>query len=214
MAEKGDIDLIITLDDGSVVKGLAVAEKRSEQSADKIEGNISDGLRRGFRVAATAAAAAFTAAAAAAAVVFSKGIDAAKIQEDAVSQLNQSLKSAGTFTEEASLSLQRYAATIEDTTRLGDEFVIQQLALARGFARSNEEAERLVGAAIELSAFTGGDLRQSVINIGKTFNGLVGELGETVGSVRTLTKEQLQSGAAIDLGQHHPGQCRQGHRHF
>lgn len=130
-----------------------------------------------------------------------RGLDAitqaASVQEDAINQLNTSLRLAGTFSLAASESIQQFAAEIERTTRFGDELVIQQVALARNFARTNEEAIELTRTAIDLSEATGISLDSAVRNLGKTFSGLVGELGELVPQVRGLTTEQLQAGEAV-----------------
>ena len=199
MANEGDIQLIITLEDGQVTKALGTIEKKSQKTADNVEEDFSEGFKRAAKGFAVAAAAAFAAVTAAAAVVGKRSVEAASRQQDAINQLNQALVASGTFTEQASQSLQDYAAQIERTTTLGDELVLEQLALARTFARSNEEARDLVDAAIELSAATGTELRSAVVNLGKSFSGLTGELGESVAEIRTLTAEELKNGAAIDL---------------
>lgn len=126
-------------------------------------------------------------------------IQAAQRQEDAINSLNNSLRAAGTFSEGASKGIQDFATAIQATTTLGDEAVLEQVALARNFTRTNEEATKLTEAAIELSAATGISLDSAVKNLGKTFGGLTGELGESVPALRNLTKEQLQAGEAIDF---------------
>jgi hypothetical protein len=72
-------------------------------------------------------------------------------------------------------------------------------ALARNFTKTNEEAEKLTEAAIQLSAATGKGLEESVQQLGKTMSGMTGKLAETIPAVRELTAEQLKHGAAIDL---------------
>lgn len=57
----------------------------------------------------------------------------------------------------------------------------------------------MVQAAIDLSAATGLSLEGSIKNLGKTFAGLTGELGESIPALRSLTAEQLKSGAAVQL---------------
>lgn len=195
------IDVKARLD--SVDSSLKRLENKAEITGNKVEKELGPGLasrlKSGFKTIAVAAAAAFAAIAAAAVVTAKKSIEAANRQEDAINQLNQSLKSASTFSKEASESLQAYASELQNTTTLGDELVLEQLALARTFARSNEEAQALVGAAVELSAATGTELRSAVVNLGKSFAGLTGELGESVAEIRGLTAEQLKAGGAIDL---------------
>jgi len=197
MAENGDIELVVTLDDGSVVRGLANAEDAAKKSARSIEGSYKQRIGRGFsflsgRVLALGAAIG-------AAFAGREILQAAQRQEDAINQLNTSLKSAGTFSEEASIGIQKFATAIQGATTLGDELILEQVALARNFTRTNDEAQRLTEAAVELSAATGISLDSAVKNLGKTFGGLTGELGESVPALRELTKEQLQAGEAINF---------------
>ena len=195
------IEVLAKLD--NVDNSLKKIEDKAEKTGKEIDKDLGKGLGKkistGFKVGAAAIVASLAVIGAAAFKLRTAAIEAASVQEDAVNQLNQSLKSAGDFSLEASRSMQAYAASIEATTTIGDEAVINQLALARGFARTNEEAVKLVDAAIEMSAFTGNDLRSSVVNLGKSLGGLVGELGETVAETRDLTTEQLKAGGAIDL---------------
>lgn len=120
-------------------------------------------------------------------------------QQAAVEQLNQSLKNAGTFSKQASQDLQSFASALQATSTFGDEVILQNIALARNFTQTNEQAKQLTQAAVELSAATGKPLESSITNLGKTFAGLAGELGESVPALRDLTQEQLKAGAAIDL---------------
>lgn len=199
MANELVIDITARLE--RVEKALERVERQAKDTGEKVNRSLGDGLSKklasGFKALAAAAVAAF---AVDRILAFRSAIvAAASAQEDAVNQLNQSLISANTFTQAASKSLQDYAAQVEKTTTLSDEFVLQNLALARNFARSNEEARRLTDAAIELSAATGMSLDSAVKNLGKTFAGLTGELGESVVEIRNLTVEQLKAGDAIDL---------------
>jgi len=123
----------------------------------------------------------------------------ASAQQDAINQLNSALATAGTFSEQASQNFQDLASSLQRTSRFGDEVILQQAALARNFTRTNEEAERLVTVALDVSEATGITLDSAVRNLGRTLGGLTGELGEAVPIIRTLTQEQLRAGEAINL---------------
>ena len=73
------------------------------------------------------------------------------------------------------------------------------LSLAKSFGASNEQAKDLVTAAADLSAATGKTLEESVRQLGKTFGGFAGELGEVFPQLKELTSEALQSGEAIAI---------------
>lgn len=125
--------------------------------------------------------------------------EAASAQEDAIKQLNTALQLSGDFTEEASTNLQEFASNLQAASTIGDEVALTQLALAKSFGVTNDQAKDLVQAAADLSAATGISLDSAVRNLGKTFGGLTGELGEVVPALKGLTKEQLEAGGAIDF---------------
>lgn len=183
----------------SLVNGLSSAAN----SARTFVGRIRDGFRslresvfsvQGLIIGLGAA---FTGRALVGA--FNDVVTAASAQEDAINQLNQSLKAAGTFSAEASADFQDFAAELQANSTIGDEVSLSFLGLATSFGATNEQAKDLVQAAADLSAATGISLESAVRNLGKTFGGLTGELGEVVPALKNLTREQLQSGAAIDL---------------
>lgn len=191
------IEIEIILDDGEIKKGFAKVERDSEKSGKRAGDDFNKGFSRGLKALAAAAVAAGAAVAAAFGV--RRVVEAASAQEDAINLLNTSLRNAGTFSAEASKSFQEFASQIQATSRFGDEVVLQQAALARNFARSNDEAIELTRAAVDLSEATGITLDSAVRNLGKTFAGLTGELGESVPALRNLTAEQLKNGEAIAL---------------
>ena len=126
-------------------------------------------------------------------------VAAAKVQEAAVHSMNTQLALAGDDSKEASRDIQNFASALQETTAVGDETTLQMFALAKTFGQTNEETKRMVEAATELSAATGLALEGSIKNLGKTFAGLTGELGESIPALRELTAEELKSGKAIDL---------------
>ncbi len=193
----GDIELVITLDDGSIVRGIGKAEAAAKQSGKNIENSFQKNIGGGFSL--LSAQILSLGAAFAAAFAGRKVIAAAVESQNAINQLNQSLASAGTYSKAASDDMQAFAAQIQKTTTLGDDLVVQQLALARNFTKTNEDAKRLTQAAIELSAATGKDLDTSLTTLGKTLGGVAGRAAETIPSLKNLTKAQLESGAAIDI---------------
>lgn len=127
------------------------------------------------------------------------GVAAAQVQEDAINNLNKQLALNGNYSREASQDMQDFARELQKTTKIGDEQTLSMLALAATFGKSNEETKKLTQAAVELSAATGLSLEGSIKNLGKTYAGLTGELGESLPIIRTLTAEQLKNGEALDL---------------
>lgn len=128
-----------------------------------------------------------------------EGVQAAKVQEDAINDLNQQLALNGQFSAEASKDMQDYAKQLQSTTKFGDETILRMLSLASTFGKSREETKRLVEASTELAAATGMSLESAIKNLGKTYAGLTGELGESLPIIRTLTAEELKAGEAVNL---------------
>lgn len=189
------ITISLELEDGKLVQGFGRVEGQAQKAGQKAGDKFQASFGRGLGRLVAAAAAAGTAIGAA---LFSRqAIRAAAAQEEAINNLETSLRTAGTFSEEASEQFQNFARELQSITTIGDEVALGQLALARNFARSNEEAIELVRTAADLSAATGISLDSAVRNLGKTFSGLTGELGEAVPQVRGLTAEQLKAGEAV-----------------
>jgi hypothetical protein len=168
---------------------------KMDEEIEKTNRGSVQRLKEGFKKAAIAAA-----AIGAAIVAFvAKSVQAFRVQELAVNRLNNAMINAGDFTLEASKDMQKFASSLQDVSTFGDEVIIGQLAIAKTFGTTNEEAKKLVTAATRLSAATGMTLDSAVLNLGKSLGGLAGELGERVTDIRTLTAEELKAGAAIDL---------------
>ncbi len=130
---------------------------------------------------------------------FKSSINAAMESENAVNRLNQSLANAGRYSIAASQDMQKFAASLQQTTTLTDEAVMSSLALANNYARSNEEAKKLTQAAIDMAAATGVSAETAIRTLGASLNGMGASLGKVVPQVKGLTEEQLRAGAALDL---------------
>jgi hypothetical protein len=203
MAADEKIVIEIEFDDGTVRKGFIGVQKQAEVTSKKVNKGLkkqqssAKALGKDVLKLATAYLGFRTVVG-----IFRKLGDAigkAAEQQEAVVALNSSLALAGGFSEAASQSFQDLASRIQSVTKFGDELILSQAALARNFVKTNEEAEALIEAAVDLSAATGLTLDSAVKNLGKTFAGLTGELGESVPILRTLTAEQLKAGAAVEL---------------
>ena len=120
-------------------------------------------------------------------------------QENAINRLNIALASTGEYTDEASQSFQDLATELQRTTKYEDDAVLGAIALAKNFGITNEETEALTKAAVDLASATGTDLNTAVEQLGKTYSGTAGSLGKMVPELKTLTKEQLLNGEAIEV---------------
>lgn len=123
----------------------------------------------------------------------------AGVQESAVNRLNNQLALTGDFSTDASLEMQKFASELQKTTKFGDEVVLNQLALAKSFGATNDQAKQVVSAAADMAASLGIDLASATRNVAKTLGGYAGELGETIPALKGLTQAQLQAGEGINL---------------
>lgn len=184
--------LTIDVETSDAERNLRAFQTSAKQSADAVSGAFS-----ALKTVAGAAVAVF--AAKQVGDFFGAGIDAAVAQEKALASLSQQLKLTGEFSQKAVDDFAAFADQMEATTTFGDDVVLSQIAVAKSFGVTNEQAQKLVQGAIELSAATGQDLNASVQALGKTFSGVTGKLDEQIPALKGLTKEALAAGGAIDV---------------
>jgi hypothetical protein len=92
-------------------------------------------------------------------------------QEQAVAQLNSSLKSTGRYTPAASQALQDYASQLQAITTYGDEAIIEVESLLLTFKQIGGSVfPKAVEATLDLSTKMGGDLKGAVVQLGKALN--------------------------------------------
>jgi hypothetical protein len=194
MAQKPDVKLELIVEAKKAIAALEKFEKDAAGAVKRTEKSffqLSDSTKDLGKVLAGAFAAKkiFD--------FFAGGVEAANAQEKALALLSQQLKNTGDFSAEAVDDFKSFADTMEATTTFGDDLVLSQLAVAKSFGVSNEQAKDLVKAATELSAVTGDDLNTSVDKLGKTLAGTPGKLGKTIAGFDSLTEAELKAGGGI-----------------
>lgn len=181
------------------------AFKKGGDSAKGMFKELSDGASVGFGelvkgvTIANLASSAIVGVAQGIKAFVADSVGAAMEQENAVNRLAAALRRSGQYSEEAMASLQGFALEMQNTTVHGDEAIINQLAFAKSLGLTNTQAKDLVGAAVQLSAALGMNLESAVKNLGKSYSGLSGELGEALPALRTLSAESMKAGGAIRL---------------
>lgn len=91
----------------------------------------------------------------------------------------------------------KQAGELQSRSTLGDEAIIEQQAYLAALGLSEQQISATIEAAAQLSVALDMDLGSAVKNLGKTFGGMTGELGESIPALKNLTKEQLQAGEAV-----------------
>lgn len=128
-----------------------------------------------------------------------KAIGEAAEEEKNIRALGLALAGTGEYTKEAVKNFQEYADALSNNTGIDDAAILSTITLAKSFGITNEQAKNLTTAAINLSAVTGQDLDSATKQLGATFDGTVGKLGNLGAEFRNLTKDQATNGGAIDL---------------
>lgn len=88
--------------------------------------------------------------------------------------------------------LKKSLAIDDDITRQAQTFLAIQ-------GRTAEQIEKTIEAAVQLASVTGDTLQGAVEKLDATFEGNIERLGKLDAGFKSLTKEQLANGAAIDL---------------
>lgn len=131
--------------------------------------------------------------------ILTKLTDAAVIQEKAIKNLNIAMALTGQYSDTASKEMQIFAKSLQDASMFTDEVILGQIAIAKAFGQTNDQAKQTVKAAIDLSSAMGISLDSAVKNLSKSFSGQLGELGELIPETKNLSKEALRSGEAVSL---------------
>ncbi len=187
------------------VSGKIEAEDKATPVAKKAQGGfrgLGNVLSKNVAVAAGLVAAAFvivTKALKAVVNAIGNAIDAANKQERALALLANSTKQFGLEASAVTDRLAEYASELQTVSTFGDELIIQQQSLLASFGLTEQQIKDASKAAVELASTGIVSLDSATRNIGKTFGGLAGELGELIPQIRDLTQEELRSGAALQV---------------
>jgi len=204
MADENKLEIEIVLDDGSVRKGFATIRKESKTTEKEVKG-LGEQFREEFgKLGKNIGLATIAILGIRTAISFVKqslteSIGAFIRQENAVNNLNATLNLFNSFSRSASKDIQNFAAEIEKSTKVSDEQALELFNLARAFTRTNDEAKNLVKAGLDAAEGASISLESAVRNLGKTYSGLIGELGESIPEIRNLTAEQLKAGKAVEV---------------
>ena len=174
-------------------KTLDAGDKKGKGFADKLKG-ISTGA-----VAAAGAVAGV-------AVAVKKTVDALndceaayQVQRKAEIALQTAVKNNPYLNDESVYNLRNFASELQSLSEIGDEVSLQVMSQLAATGRTEEQIKQIMSAAADMAAVTGNSIQNVALQLNKTYSGLAGELGETNGAIRALTKEELENGRAIEL---------------
>lgn len=205
MAKKATIK--ITSDTKEAESGLDKVSAKINQFSNNNKQSLG-GLSR-LNGAITNAAKSFGAVgvAAGAAVTVIKKANAAikettdlyKVQATAEKQLEVAAKNNPYLNDTSVIQLKNYASELQAVSTVGDEQLIPMMAQLAAAGRNQAEIQQIMSAALDVSASGMMSLDAAVTALNKTYSGTAGQLGNQISAIKTLTKEELQSGKAVEI---------------
>lgn len=128
-----------------------------------------------------------------------ENIELAGKQKQSEVQLESAAKNNPYLTEASVVQLKRYAGELQNIAKIGDEELLPMMAQLANTQRTQEEIQNIMSAAVDVSASGIMSLDSAVTQLNKTFSGSAGTLGNQISELKNLTKEELESGKAIEI---------------
>lgn len=191
------VTIQINLDQSQAERAIKALEKSTRDVGNGIESNLSKNFGAAFSTIAKRAIA--LGGVLAAALGARASIKAAIEQQDAINQLNASLRAAGIVSATASQEIQNFANRLQSVSTVADDVTVGLAAFASNFAKTTPEIIKLTEAGINFGKAFGVDARTAIQQLGQSLDGTAGRLKEQVPELAKLTAEQLKNGGAIDL---------------
>lgn len=203
----GEVKINTKLDTSGVDKGVKDLNKKLDDAGKSIDnaGKKSKTLNTnlgGIGKGAIAAAGAV----AGVAVAVKKTVDALndcekayKVQQKAEIALQQAAKNNPYLNNESVYNLRNFASELQSMSEIGDEVSLQVMAQLAATGRNEEQIMQIMSAAADMAAVTGEDIASAAQKLNATLNGNAGMLGRQVTAINNLTKEELESGRAIEI---------------
>lgn len=191
-----NVKLVLEFDSTGAIAGMKNFGSSMQKETKEASGAL-DGLSGKLAAVGAGIAAYFTVGAI-------KGFFTTIIDEsmDAQKQLNQlagAMERGGTYTEAAMQKMDKFSTALMRNSTLSGDVIVGQLAIARQFTKTDEQARKMVQTAADLSAAMGISLDTAVTRLGQTFSGSAGRLVKTVTALKGVSEEALKSGAAIEI---------------
>ena len=203
----GEVKINTKLDTSGVDKGLNDLNKKLDSAGKSIDnaGKKSKTLNTnlgGISKGAVAAAGAV----AGVAVAVKKTVDALndceaayKIQRNAEIALQQAAKNNPYLNNESVYNLRNFASELQTMSNIGDEVSLKVMSQLAATGRNEEQIMQIMKAAADMAAVTGEDIASAATKLNATLNGNAGMLGRQIDAINNLTKEELESGKAIEI---------------
>ena len=132
--------------------------------------------------------------------------EAYKTQLIAEKALDTAINNSPYISGTASKGLKDFASEMQKVSNLGDEEIIPQMTQLIATGRTEAEVMKIIATASDMSASGAMSFDQAVTQLNATLNGNIGRLGQQNAELKALTKEELESGKAVEiLGEKYKG---------
>lgn len=95
--------------------------------------------------------------------------------------------------------LKAFASEMQAVSAVGDETLLPLMSQLAAAGRTQTEIQGIMKTALDVSASGMMSLDSAVTALNKTFSGAAGTLGNQISELKSLTKEELSSGRAIEI---------------
>ena len=131
--------------------------------------------------------------------VIKETTDLYKVQATAEKQLEVAAKNNPYLNGTSVVQLKAYASELQAISTVGDEELLPLMAQLASAGRTQAEIQDIMAASLDVSASGMMSLDAAVTALNKTYSGTAGQLGNQITAIKTLTKEELQSGKAVEI---------------
>lgn len=131
--------------------------------------------------------------------VIKETTDLYKVQATAERQLEVAAKNNPYLNGTSVVQLKAFAGELQSISTIGDEQLLPLMAQLASAGRTQAEIQDIMSAALDVSASGMMSLDAAVTALKKTYSGTAGQLGDQITAIKTLTKEELQSGKAVEI---------------
>lgn len=95
--------------------------------------------------------------------------------------------------------LKEYAGQLQNISTVGDEKLLPFMAQLAASGRTESQIMQIMSAALDASASGMVSLDEAVRGLNNSYTGQIGRLGMAIPALKSLTKEELQAGKAVDV---------------
>ena len=122
-----------------------------------------------------------------------------KAQANAEKQLEVAARNNPYLDSTSVAQLKAYASQLQSISTVGDEQLLPMMAQLASAGRTQSEIQDIMSAALDVSASGMMSLDSAVTALNKTYSGTAGQLGNQISQIKKLTKEELESGKAVEI---------------